>query len=117
MTTIVTDEQAEQITQLLVDLVNSQEVAAAYGAAMRTKDAAKAVFSSLVLSPLNTEKSVGAREHWATTQPEYRAACSAHAGAQQTSDALKAKMRNCETVLSVWQTAMKSQLQFDRRMS
>lgn len=117
MTTIVTDEQAEQVTQLLVGLINSEEVAAAHGAAMRTKDAAKAVFSSLVLSPLNTQKSVGAKEHWAYTQPEYRSAADAHVSAQGASDSLKSKMRNCETVLSVWQTAKKLETSFDRRMS
>jgi hypothetical protein len=68
------------------------------------------------MAPENVVKSVTQKEHYAHMHPEYVMACAEYADALKLLEGTKAKMRNCETVLSVWQTAKRAQTDFDRRM-
>jgi hypothetical protein len=91
-------------TALTIMAEGLEDTTSASGVAKMAEYELKKTKAWLMLSPKNPEKSVGMREAWALTQPQYEEAHKKYIAAHSAEMAGKEQSKKAESIISAWQT-------------
>ena len=96
---LLTEEQVQTAFDWLHE--NSERIGAARGMVIRTEYKAKRVLARKMLQAQGPEWQ---RKAEAACDPEYEAACEAHAHAEEQWEYLRDQRNKCELILEAWRT-------------
>jgi hypothetical protein len=97
---LISDEKVEAALDFLA--TSSDEIAAARAQRLRAEFKRKRIRAELIRKA--NESTVGAREAWAESHPEYAAACEEECLAVERDEYLRDRRNGADVILDAWRT-------------
>ena len=97
---LISDDKVEAALEFLA--ASSDEIAAARAQRLRAEFKRKRIRAELIRKA--NEATVGAREAWAESHPEYAAACEEECIAVERDESLRDRRNGADVILEVWRT-------------